>query len=87
MAHTQPANGDPTTGRPLTREDARRARQEQHRRQRQEDYARRLGEWAIVQSWVDEAKYRAKQQQLHGNQAAVIDLARTLESFCNRYRR
>jgi hypothetical protein len=63
----------------------RRIRQEQHRRARHADYAERLGEWGVILAWVEEAKAVAKQQQRQGNGAVLIELARTLENFCNRH--
>lgn len=62
-------------------------RQEEHRQVRQADYAQRLGEWGVILAWFEEAKAAAKEQQRKGNQAAVVELGRTLENFCKRYGR
>jgi len=71
----------------MTRAEARRIRQEEHRQKRHADYAARLGEWGVILAWFEEAKAAAKDQQAKGNQAAVVELARTLENFCKRYGR
>ncbi|MGW3200004.1 hypothetical protein ACWDBD_36665 [Streptomyces sp. NPDC001118] len=73
--------------RPQTRQEARRIRQERHRQSRMADFAERLGPWGVVLAWVEEAKAVAKAQEKKGNNAAVAELARTLENFCQRYGR
>ena len=69
----------------MTKVEARRIRQENHRQARQADLAARLGPWGVITAWVEEARRVAKEQQDQGNEAAVVELARTLENFCARY--
>lgn len=70
----------------MTRAEARRLRQEKHHGDRMADFSGRLGEWGVILAWVEEAKAMAKHQQKNGNPAAVVELARTLENFCQCYR-
>ncbi|MFZ3476090.1 hypothetical protein ACODT4_44675 [Streptomyces sp. 2.9] len=71
---------------PMTRAQITRLRQEDHREKRIADFTARLGEWGVILAWVEEAKAVAKAEQRKGNQTAVVELARTLENFCARYR-
>lgn len=70
----------------MTRAQARRLRQDAHREKRIADFSARLGEWGVILAWVEEAKAVAKAEQQKGSNAAVVELARTLENFCTRYR-
>ncbi|GAA3384467.1 hypothetical protein [Streptomyces racemochromogenes] len=74
------------SARPMTRAEARRLRQDAHRERRMADFAARLGGWGVILAWVEEAKSVAKQAQQRGDQAPLVELARTLENFCARHR-